>query len=152
MFSLSLVLVHACGCTGKGVGYMPSAISLAASNRDKIKHIRVSTLKESGQNLPAKACILEFEKTATKHDTKMLLPVGPGEGKHIMYMCTAGLFCTSCMNCLQYIHCMYMNLRVRILAYPSDSLQQHTCVSTRKGEGHTSATTKCRQMLRMCSV
>ena len=68
---------------GKGIGYMPSAIALAAANKDKIKYIRGSTLKESGQSLPKKACIIDFEKTATKHDNKMVLAAGPEEGNHM---------------------------------------------------------------------
>ena len=62
---------------------MPSAIALAAANKDKIKYIRGSTLKESGQSLPKKACIIDFEKTATKHDNKMVLAAGPEEGNHM---------------------------------------------------------------------
>lgn len=59
---------------------MPSAVALAAANRDKIKYIRESARKESGQNIPQKACILDFDKTAIKHDNKMFAAAGPEEG------------------------------------------------------------------------
>lgn len=50
---------------------MPSAVSLAAANKDKLKHIRNTTLKNGGQREPSVARILEFEKQATKHDRQM---------------------------------------------------------------------------------
>ena len=65
---------------GRRVGYVPSADSLAAANKDKLKHIRNSTLKNGGQRNPSIACILEFEKQATKHDRQMKEAAGEHEG------------------------------------------------------------------------
>jgi len=63
------------------MGYIPSAVSLAAANKGKIKHIRNSALRQS--TAPSIACILDFKKQATKHDKLMRSTVGSHEG-----MCT----------------------------------------------------------------
>ena len=64
--------------TGRGMGYIPSAVSLAAANKGKIKHIRNSALRQSF--VPSIACILDFEKQATKHDRQMKSIAGNHEG------------------------------------------------------------------------
>ena len=62
------------------MGYVPSAVSLAAANKDKLKHIHNTTLKNGGQREPSVARILEFEKQATKYDRQMKEAGGEHEG------------------------------------------------------------------------
>lgn len=53
--------------------YMPGAASLAATHRGKIKNIRLSTLRDAGQNVDPRACILDFEKESLAYDKKQKL-------------------------------------------------------------------------------
>lgn len=48
--------------------YMPGAASLAATHRGKVKNIRLSTLRDTSQNVDQRVCILDFEKEATAYD------------------------------------------------------------------------------------
>ena len=64
--------------TGRGMGYIASAVSLATANKGKIKHIWNSALRQS--SVPSIACILDFEKQATKHDRQMRSTAGNHEG------------------------------------------------------------------------
>ena len=59
-------------------GIFSSAVSLAAANKGKIKHIQNSALRQS--SVPSIACILDFEKQATKHDRQMKSTAGNHEG------------------------------------------------------------------------
>lgn len=66
---------------GKGVGYMPGAVCLAATHREKLKSIRQSALKKANlteQN--QKLCVINFEKVASKHDKQMREKAGENQG------------------------------------------------------------------------
>ena len=49
---------------GKGMEYIPGVASLAATNRSKIKNIRLNTLRDTTSNLDARSSILSFEAEA----------------------------------------------------------------------------------------
>jgi len=51
--------------------YMPGAASLAATNRSKIKNIRLNTLKETQPTTDPRSTIMDFESTARKYDRSM---------------------------------------------------------------------------------
>ncbi len=53
-------------CIGRGMEYMPGAASLAATNRGKIKNIRLSTLRESQSVIDPRSAVLDFENEALK--------------------------------------------------------------------------------------
>ena len=57
--------------TGKGMQYMPGVASLAATNRLKIKNIRLNTLKEMQSSADPRSAVLDFEKDALKYDNSM---------------------------------------------------------------------------------
>ena len=59
---------------------MPSAISLAAAHKGKLKNIRNAVLKD---NAPSVTAILNFEKEASKVDIQLRSAAGSNEG-----MCT----------------------------------------------------------------
>ena len=51
--------------------YLPGAASLAATNRSKIKNIRLNTLKETQATADPRSTIMDFETTAIKYDCSM---------------------------------------------------------------------------------
>lgn len=51
--------------------YIPGAASLAATNRSKIKNIRLSTLRETQPTADPRSAIMDFEITAKKYDRSM---------------------------------------------------------------------------------
>lgn len=63
---------------GKGMEYMPSAASLAASHKGKLKNLRLKSLHDHHGD--TRACILSFEKHAKHHDSSMKKSIGI-EGK-----------------------------------------------------------------------
>ena len=56
---------------GKGIGYVPGIASLAATNRSKIKNIRLQTLRDSRSSIDARSAILSFETEIKKYDQSM---------------------------------------------------------------------------------
>ena len=51
--------------------YMPGMASLAATNRSKIKNIRLSTLRDSLSDTDPRSAIMCFEMDAKKYDQSM---------------------------------------------------------------------------------
>lgn len=64
--------------------YLPGIASLAATNRSKVKNIRLNTLRDTRCNSDARSVILSFEAEAKKHDQLMLDKV---ESKSIHIKC-----------------------------------------------------------------
>ena len=56
---------------GKGMQYIPGAASLAATNRSKIKNIRINTSRETQATTDPRSAIMDFENTAKKYDHSM---------------------------------------------------------------------------------
>ena len=54
--------------------YMPSAASLAAAHKGKMKNLRLKTLHN--QCSDPRSCILNFEKQAKDHDNSMKETIG----------------------------------------------------------------------------
>ena len=52
--------------------YIPGMACLAATNRSKIKNIRLNTLRDAKSNLDARSAILSFEAKAKKYDQSMI--------------------------------------------------------------------------------
>ena len=51
--------------------YIPGAASLAATHRGSVKNLRLSTLRDSQQNVDPRSSILDFEKETVAHDRAM---------------------------------------------------------------------------------
>lgn len=51
--------------------YIPGVASLAATNRSKIKNIRLNALRDNRSNTDARSAILSFEAEAKKCDQSM---------------------------------------------------------------------------------
>ena len=60
---------------GKGMEYIPGVASLAATNRSKVKNIRLNTLRDTRSNLDARSSILSFEAEAKKYDQSMAVKI-----------------------------------------------------------------------------
>ena len=55
-------------CVGKGMDYLPAASALAATNRSKMKNLRMSVLRSAED---PRACILQSEKETLSYDAIM---------------------------------------------------------------------------------
>lgn len=72
--------------------YLPGAASLAATNRSKIKHIRLSTLKETQPAADPRSVIMSFEKDTESCDRSMKDKVEGSSKIHTIKMCVNASF------------------------------------------------------------